>query len=112
MIRRPPRSTLFPYTTLFRADLLRRRGPNREVALFESNGKRVIRTAHRSLNAFLASTPTLLQIDCLNDVAREKEFDCPVHEHPNFSLQAWQFREIDSPPYKPSEQTGKPQEFA
>src|SRR3712207_9088445 len=29
MIRRPPRSTLFPYTTLFRAELVvtRRRGP-------------------------------------------------------------------------------------
>src|SRR6266436_9844722 len=27
MIRRPPRSTLFPYTTLFRALLPRRRGP-------------------------------------------------------------------------------------
>src|SRR5687767_15462839 len=26
MIRRPPRSTLFPYTTLFRSDLLQRRG--------------------------------------------------------------------------------------
>src|SRR3712207_7223282 len=25
MIRRPPRSTLFPYTTLFRSDLVRRR---------------------------------------------------------------------------------------
>src|SRR2546427_11027116 len=27
MIRRPPRSTLFPYTTLFRSDLLLRRPP-------------------------------------------------------------------------------------
>src|ERR1039458_5752788 len=26
MIRRPPRSTLFPYTTLFRSDVARRRG--------------------------------------------------------------------------------------
>src|SRR5256885_13324952 len=26
MIRRPPRSTLFPYTTLFRSDLLRAQG--------------------------------------------------------------------------------------
>src|SRR3712207_7698297 len=26
MIRRPPRSTLFPYTTLFRSDTLHRRG--------------------------------------------------------------------------------------
>src|SRR5258708_8359295 len=28
MIRRPPRSTLFPYTTLFRSPLLRRRPKN------------------------------------------------------------------------------------
>src|SRR5260370_23804950 len=28
MIRRPPRSTLFPYTTLFRSPLLDCRGPN------------------------------------------------------------------------------------
>src|SRR3989442_8290325 len=27
MIRRPPRSTLFPYTTLFRSPALSRRGP-------------------------------------------------------------------------------------
>src|SRR3712207_8763415 len=32
MIRRPPRSTLFPYTTLFRSDRVRHRGvPPREV---------------------------------------------------------------------------------
>src|SRR2546422_7165678 len=30
MIRRPPRSTLFPYTTLFRSD---RAGPNGDVTL-------------------------------------------------------------------------------
>src|SRR2546426_10901605 len=29
MIRRPPRSTLFPYTTLFRSVLVRRRGDSR-----------------------------------------------------------------------------------
>src|ERR1041384_450548 len=29
MIRRPPRSTLFPYTTLFRSALARRRSPRR-----------------------------------------------------------------------------------
>src|SRR3712207_7544001 len=35
MIRRPPRSTLFPYTTLFRSDRLGLVGadPNRQVAL-------------------------------------------------------------------------------
>src|SRR3989454_2501175 len=30
MIRRPPRSTLFPYTTLFRSRLLRRADPDEE----------------------------------------------------------------------------------
>src|SRR2546423_9197368 len=32
MIRRPPRSTLFPYTTLFRSASVRRRGGLRQVA--------------------------------------------------------------------------------
>src|SRR2546422_7047333 len=32
MIRRPPRSTLFPYTTLFRSGLLRGPGPDQEAA--------------------------------------------------------------------------------
>src|SRR3712207_9516982 len=31
MIRRPPRSTLFPYTTLFRSPLAQRRGEVRDV---------------------------------------------------------------------------------
>src|SRR3712207_425709 len=34
MIRRPPRSTLFPYTTLFRSLLCLRRGESRLLALF------------------------------------------------------------------------------
>src|SRR3712207_9140789 len=42
MIRRPPRSTLFPYTTLFRSDLLAQR---REVALGAQENRRV---AHRA----------------------------------------------------------------
>src|SRR3712207_7219326 len=32
MIRRPPRSTLFPYTTLFRSRLRRRRGEESGIA--------------------------------------------------------------------------------
>src|SRR5258708_18274268 len=32
MIRRPPRSTLFPYTTLFRSSLLSRWGEGRQAA--------------------------------------------------------------------------------
>src|SRR5260221_10797311 len=47
MIRRPPRSTLFPYTTLFRSRLVRRRrsGTDRRVILLAltTGGRRLIR---------------------------------------------------------------------
>src|SRR2546422_2720856 len=45
MIRRPPRSTLFPYTTLFRSDLLavRRDGHDRR-AHQDFVGRRIIRS--------------------------------------------------------------------
>src|SRR5690348_18417216 len=41
MIRRPPRSTLFPYTTLFRSDLhrhIREIGRNLEMILTDARG--------------------------------------------------------------------------
>src|SRR5256886_13425044 len=53
MIRRPPRSTLFPYTTLFRSLLLRLgelrdRGPERERLAVARHGQRDL-TAERRL---------------------------------------------------------------
>src|SRR5256885_10772386 len=36
MIRRPPRSTLFPYTTLFRSARMKRNGPSRRATRRES----------------------------------------------------------------------------
>src|SRR3989442_7534567 len=44
MIRRPPRSTLFPYTTLFRSPLVR--GPLRPAALRRFRG--VVQPVHRA----------------------------------------------------------------
>src|SRR3712207_9296723 len=38
MIRRPPRSTLFPYTTLFRSDETRARGVHHDVQAEEEEG--------------------------------------------------------------------------
>src|SRR3712207_8241816 len=35
MIRRPPRSTLFPYTTLFRSEVLNQSTPFEDVNLFD-----------------------------------------------------------------------------
>src|SRR5258708_10081598 len=52
MIRRPPRSTLFPYTTLFRSlrHVVRGAGELREVLLDQRLGLRVTGTGlHRSL---------------------------------------------------------------
>src|SRR2546430_11115948 len=40
MIRRPPRSTLFPYTTLFRSRAARRRGGDRDDDLHPVPGRR------------------------------------------------------------------------
>src|SRR3712207_7860994 len=44
MIRRPPRSTLFPYTTLFRSSLLEARGV--EVVGEARNGREALDLAH------------------------------------------------------------------
>src|SRR5689334_24540849 len=50
MIRRPPRSTLFPYTTLFRSRAESRSKPGRRA---RSPGRRALReaTAHRQANS-------------------------------------------------------------
>src|SRR2546430_17251572 len=44
MIRRPPRSTLFPYTTLFRSDRARRRGQAGARAPHGARGRRAARS--------------------------------------------------------------------
>src|SRR5260370_14906016 len=42
MIRRPPRSTLFPYTTLFRSEAVTWRGGNGEVHVAMTPGEGVL----------------------------------------------------------------------
>src|SRR2546425_3877251 len=49
MIRRPPRSTLFPYTTLFRSEVLRRdHGLRRSVGGLVQDELRFLRAVGRS----------------------------------------------------------------
>src|SRR3712207_7441149 len=50
MIRRPPRSTLFPYTTLFRSRRARRRGA-RAAPRRPSLAQRVVDLADRAVDA-------------------------------------------------------------
>src|SRR3712207_8806368 len=52
MIRRPPRSTLFPYTTLFRSPLRRRRGRLRVRARRQPAG-RELASGHADLRCAL-----------------------------------------------------------
>src|SRR5258708_17515128 len=46
MIRRPPRSTLFPYTTLFRSDYVQRRGIE-PLQIVEEQDQRTLRLGDR-----------------------------------------------------------------
>src|SRR6516164_29057 len=49
----------------------------------------------------------LLQIDRLHNVAREKEFNRPVHQYADLALQSWKLGKINPPPHKPGQQPGK-----
>src|SRR2546430_8413854 len=51
MIRRPPRSTLFPYTTLFRSRLVRLRARRKEQRVFgtEQLGDALLQPARRGI---------------------------------------------------------------
>src|SRR2546426_3214318 len=55
MIRRPPRSTLFPYTTLFRSDLVGREGAAAIQKMLES-----ARTPAKGIFATLVGVVTLI----------------------------------------------------
>src|SRR2546430_5390507 len=59
MIRRPPRSTLFPYTTLFRSDPYRRRPKTFGTSFFTIPGPlSSMTTRNSSLSTLLTSTRT------------------------------------------------------
>src|SRR2546426_12722925 len=64
MIRRPPRSTLFPYTTLFRSLVQDLAGEDGLVLL--GARRRVCRHAHRSTSPMTMSTDALIAIRSLN----------------------------------------------
>src|SRR5690554_6989313 len=51
MIRRPPRSTLFPYTTLFRSDIVRELGQLSPITLLMTRACREYKEVIRMLEA-------------------------------------------------------------
>src|SRR5260221_3119577 len=66
MIRRPPRSTLFPYTTLFRSGLLREVAVEGRAARFDAKG-----TRHHH---FICDR-------CGNEVVRSEEHTSELQSH-------------------------------
>src|SRR5256885_7119005 len=79
MIRRPPRSTLFPYTTLFRSDPPRaeRRGGRRERAAHRARaghgGQDRKRTRLNSRHLVISSADFCLEIKKIRGVSRVVE---------------------------------------
>src|SRR5256885_9895157 len=92
MIRRPPRSTLFPYTTLFRSDGGRRRArlpppwlPERRHLRVPGRARRVVRV-HRAERARSEEHTSELQSPC-NLVCRLLLEKKKKHEYSNSSSQ-------------------------
>src|SRR5258707_2007402 len=87
MIRRPPRSTLFPYTTLFRSDLLGRRWVLRIVWELREEPRRF-----RELQDLIGASPTIInaRLRELRD-ARLVELDEARSEEHTSELQSRQY---------------------
>src|SRR5258708_17440383 len=80
MIRRPPRSTLFPYTTLFRSDFLGICGPPLNVHGIEA--PRVLREIVRRIISFANCRNLKLKLDQLRIERSEEhtsELQSPDH---------------------------------
>src|SRR2546426_1410499 len=84
MIRRPPRSTLFPYTTLFRSRCARRSGAGEPRALAHARPSHrcaVVRPAHREAvvqrqTRFLAARVRLREIERSEEHTSELQSPC------------------------------------
>src|SRR3712207_6043187 len=85
MIRRPPRSTLFPYTTLFRSPLLfkgpRRRSAAEIAEAFDAVGGELnafTAKEHTCFYAHVLDTDLPMALEVLADVVTDAELD-PAH---------------------------------
>src|SRR3989442_8832627 len=80
MIRRPPRSTLFPYTTLFRSRILPRR--NRELKLVGSLKKDKLRRCSQIITSFFCMEISGRQI-CIPCRTRSEEHTSELQSRPH-----------------------------
>src|SRR3984893_6629333 len=76
MIRRPPRSTLFPYTTLFRSRLIAARSPDivvLDLGLPDGDGKDVIRRDRKSTRLNSRHVAISYAVFCLRKHRKSEE---------------------------------------
>src|SRR3712207_9114355 len=67
MIRRPPRSTLFPYTTLFRSHNVQQSGLADEVIIEEYEGQKIQDIQRYRVDIFAIGSDWLGRFDYLKD---------------------------------------------
>src|SRR3712207_7778820 len=73
MIRRPPRSTLFPYTTLFRSTDLFGSLPKKPLTISCTFGMRVEPPTRTTSSIFRASSPASLMACSTGGIRRSEE---------------------------------------
>src|SRR5260370_24499991 len=85
MIRRPPRSTLFPYTTLFRSSPARELGRGRRGVFHPPGARRVARSHHvaRDIRSeeHTSELQSHLNLVCRLLLEKKKKHDLPEHCH-------------------------------
>src|SRR5438876_1941196 len=88
MLRLPPRSTLFPYTTLFRSDLFRFEFEDRQFLPLQRVGKNLIEqsTAHRHDERLIAEPRVyFVALDFSRPVAIDRKSTRLNSSHPSIS---------------------------
>src|SRR3712207_9566817 len=90
MIRRPPRSTLFPYTTLFRSDAAKRTGRTASEGI-------VYAYMHKPQPDYPPKLGVLLELNCETDfVAKTEQFERLAKDiamHISFADPQWTTRD-------------------
>src|SRR2546422_2803545 len=79
MIRRPPRSTLFPYTTLFRSRNVGRRDVDHVAGLQDHIGRERVGARHDLLHLVLAQVNAGVQVGEVRSEEHTSELQSRLH---------------------------------
>src|SRR3712207_8356447 len=85
MIRRPPRSTLFPYTTLFRSHLMKAIDEDGAFGDWAESPMQVARYELRGPSRQVSERPTILEMLALRRAAQDRKSTRLNSSHANIS---------------------------